>query len=455
MAILLMINLDYHKASLSFSHAKPILDTSSHNNQSRRVSYEIPVLSKTYRFEERSYTTQRSHRSHFSQDNTLQFSTTPRFDEGFLAKYNWISPVIKRKTKEERKSLNERIRKNKDMTVYVPVNKEKAMRETFRKKWEHLEITKRAHSAILKEVKQQKQEAWVDKFRRYDMRVRKDEAKQLKVAWAVLYSSLGAAWVVANLIKNRWRLHKRAEKSLTWLKGLSRAVGKIIMVLKEIRRKRSIRVLKLRFIFHLKCWLIRRRKRYLRMKVSLFEKVIAQYTFLQLMSKWKQAILKIQRIWKRCLVSSRLLNLKLLEKWNKAEIEDQKRQPESRTKKRKKTQTNRVVRATRPPEKEIIPEYVKILYIREFKKDKIKKHTLDWKFYRQGIEIFMTLNVSQWRNEDEEAQKPPAPINFYEEFTNDIINDCILKAQAEKILWKTMAETEENNIRLSRMENLL
>lgn len=59
----------------------------------------------------------------------------------------------------------------------------------------------------------------------------------IKKSWMSLVSVAGYVLVITFLIRNRRRLKFRCIKSIKWLRGVSKAIGKIIIIVRRIRMK--------------------------------------------------------------------------------------------------------------------------------------------------------------------------------------------------------------------------
>lgn len=168
---------------------------------------------------------------------SFEFGSSPRFEKLFV-------PVTKHKpTLVQVIEINKRIKKNKINCSVSPTERSTLTKMKQHKFTVRAQVTKIARNCIFTLKKEKFQDSLNEKSRKFSLRLKMNDFNKLARIWGVLTELGGISFCMKKIIQNRKRLKLRNSKRIMWIRSLCRAVGKIRILLRKIRAKRSIIVI--------------------------------------------------------------------------------------------------------------------------------------------------------------------------------------------------------------------
>lgn len=237
-------------------------------------------------------------------------STTPRFCTSVIENAeNYLGKKYKRE------NLKQDIKKI-DVAQSYKEKKLKGIRQ-FSKLKEFEEIIHKNTKIFLNNVlKEKKLERYQNKISKFEWRLRKTEIFKVQNAWSVLLVTIAMSKIVSFSILHKKYLRLKITKILSSIYWVSKGIGKFIISLRKIRLQKLIKTLSYNKIY-IQTWLSKIKKNYVQaikhVILDEFYKPLAMY---QILSKFKQSIIFIQKSIKSILqiTRSRRLALNILVK---------------------------------------------------------------------------------------------------------------------------------------------
>ena len=288
-----------------------------------------------------------------------------------------------------------------------------------------------------------------EKFRKFEMRTRKEEMKEVQKVWVAAITYAGSVLVFHHKFENRkvpptQALHIRSESALKFLTLTCLCVGVILRKRSAIRKRRALVVLR-RLSPYVAKWTIRKRKQCREEIASFFEKAMTQDVVYQLMRRWVRNLLMVQRAVKQFLTSRKLMYATLKHTWNLTEVEIHKNLAKS-----KAFQTDFAYEGLSS-----IPEVVKDYYLRGGLQQKFIAYFEEVKKYRTECERLRKLHQENSLETAAEAillgLKPedlyyevPLPPVFTVYLTKSDVKGLILEAETNRLNWDKIMQKNKN-----------
>ncbi|CAG9318086.1 unnamed protein product [Blepharisma stoltei] len=383
---------------------------------------------------------------------SFEFSRSSRFQDQANLSHD-ISQFLKQRQQLFEEKETKKIEENKDMRKYSPDQKILRAKSMSRRQRARSDIARQAKNCIYEAVKKDRQEQLAEKFKKLDMRMRKNEVFKVRLSWIAIFTMFGSANVIRVKLKRKIQLRRRAMATLKWLRQVSKCVGKIAILGRKIRRIRANRVLQFHLVNRAKRWLKKRRERNMNTIVNMIETSITSSVMLKTMFSWQQKLYAIQRGMKRFIMMKRTYYFVWLNKWNETEHEIFEKNPVRKGKRRKT-----IKEKTQKTGASSIPEEIKEIYIREYARKRVKEY--NEKYHRYVIET-QNLNeyiethlkgIGSWNSEIDKITYPSRPIapNISSELTKDLMSEMIHSAERDRMKWSQIIEAEQKKILMSK-----
>lgn len=218
----------------------------------------------------------------------VYFSATPRF-VGQTVKF--AENFLENKSKKCIGSPT--INKNKDMTPHNKVQKQKNLEVTSKiREFESL-VHKNTKIAIETMTRDVKLKNYTEKISRFEWRMRRFEIHKVKLCWGCLISLASTAFIFNLKVRLKKHTIKRINKMFMVLYLVSRALGKILRKLQNIRWRHLVKILNQRTPY-IRKWLDKRKNLFNKIIVSIIERVLFGNYMTRLMVNFKKYIYLIQ-----------------------------------------------------------------------------------------------------------------------------------------------------------------
>ncbi|CAG9320349.1 unnamed protein product [Blepharisma stoltei] len=382
---------------------------------------------------------------------SFEFSRDARFQERTNFSYD-ISHLLKHKQPSE--AISKRIEENKDLRQYEPRKKLERAKSLSQRRKTRGDIAKQTKYCILQSIKTERKDRLDEKFKKFELRMRKNEVFQVRLSWISVISLFGSATIMRYKLKKKIILRRRVMSSLKWLRQISKCVGKFVILGKKIRRLRANRILRIYMLIHVKRWLKNRRQRNLNTIINVFESSITSSVMLKTMFKWQQKLYTIQRGLKKFILIKRTLYDIWVERWNEAENEIFEKSSARKTKKKKTHKKSKKAGTTS------IPEEIKQIYIRNYIRKQVKKYNEEYQTYVAEVKALnlhietQLKKVSAWDDSELNFPDRPQPPNISLELTKELLIEMIHTAERERTKWSQLKEGEQRKITISKKNEI-
>jgi len=366
---------------------------------------------------------------------SCRFSSAPRFPSS--GQFDYI-PRHRLLTREEKDAQRRRIEANKDLQAYTEANRKDILAKRGTLNSIKMEVTKIAKSSLMESIKQRRQLAMEDKFRRFEWRRNKTEVMEIGKNWVSALLVLDLVVAIQHRYQARKELHVRSRYALLFLTVMSISVGVILRRLKKMRTRRSIQVISRLLVPAAKRWVHIRSTQYQSLIVNLVEKAMTQDVIFQLMVRWLGQLHKVQVAIRRFLARRRLMYIQAKMGWAIAEVS------------LKKNAKSRVF-ATEIFEKPSIPDKVKEHYIRAYIQKKSLAFFSDLAKYRRICEKVARqyearrcerqaeMIMRGEAGEEEEGLLLPASPVLFLGLMKDDFKVMIVEAEKNRLNWDKIA----------------
>lgn len=376
-----------------------------------------------------------------SKAPSFEFSKVPRFGE------ESVFELLSRAASRQKTRRKGQIDINKILSFESPNAKRKKAEELMKKKKIKLEIVKLTRDNILRNKKVMTEETIREKHKKSEYIKRKKEIKNIKITWIVMNCAVGVAFVIKKFIKNRKVLRNRVSKLYKVLQQVVRCVGRIRIILKDNRRKKALKLLKVFLIPYTTRWLRNKKKKYRKSVVWLIEKALSRSMLFKSIASWRESIIHVQRSLKFCIYIKKLLYAKLISLWNNAEsLFFHKKNFQNLQKKGKKKQ---------PKNLSTIPTEIKLHYLSLLMKSKVLPYIQAMQSYKA---IFLSIREENQQKEFEilsKIEKPlpyppkPSPLKLLKSTTEQEILDLIHVAEQERSKWPSIITISRHKLQSS------
>jgi len=190
--------------------------------------------SKTPEFKHVCTLNDSSLRVHHPTGPSFEFSSTPRFEKLFV-------PLTKRKlSKDQVLEINKRIKKNKIFSSVPPVERQKMGLFVANRVKVRTQVTKMTRTCLDSLRKERIETDISEKNKRFRFRLMSKDISVITRTWGALMVGCGVIFCIKSLVANRGRLKKRNYQRILWIRSLFRAVGRLRIILRGIRTRKSL-----------------------------------------------------------------------------------------------------------------------------------------------------------------------------------------------------------------------
>ena len=372
----------------------------------------------------------------------FQFSTADRFKQTPEEKWKYVLTRRRNLSEEQKSAIKQRIDQNKDLSKYSHQNKINHIQEKRRKREIRSQINRETRKKILEYIKEQKELKYAEKMKKHHYRSLKDNFSKVAKGWLSLYMVSGCAQNIKVAIKRKKELKARTSKSIRWLFWASRAVGRMVIISKQVKRNRAIRAIKPWLKRYALKWLEGKKDYLLDKVLGCIENSMTAKIGLKLMVTWRQKITFIQRQLRQALVSKSLLYEILINRWSAVEAEMVQSRPQSKQKRKKRNSTS-PVRLSNPE----TPKEVKKLYLREEIRKEVKKYHSEMNKYNKECEKIENQLFKEGHISENSIAKyfplRPTPPKVLSLVDTDRIKVLVSEAGKERHRWRQLLQTQE------------
>lgn len=127
--------------------------------------------------------------SNHSPGPSFEFSRGSRFGESSNQSYD-LAQILRHRhqSSETKEAIAKKIEENKDMSKYSQDKRIERVKSLSRRQQIRSDIARQAKESILISNKKEKQDQLEEKFKKYDLRMRKNEVFRVRLSWVAILS---------------------------------------------------------------------------------------------------------------------------------------------------------------------------------------------------------------------------------------------------------------------------
>jgi hypothetical protein len=180
------------------------------------------------------------------------FSKIARFDSNIFDKFKRsfyldLSPLFQSNISKSRDALKEKLKSNKNMKPFSPVEKLIRLRKSSMNYKTHRESIKEKKVSIFNQQKEEKAKKLLEKFRRFEIRYNKSvsytkDSISAKRAWLVLLSGISFSFISQQTISLKKMMKVTIANRIRWLCVMCKCLARFKGLLVKVRRIKSLQV---------------------------------------------------------------------------------------------------------------------------------------------------------------------------------------------------------------------
>jgi hypothetical protein len=265
--------------------------------------------------------------------------------------------------------VKSRLKSNRNLSLYKPQAKLEKLQRRAKLMAIREQITKDVKEALDTHELEHRLHKIHMKENKLELRLRKHEVKEISRVWYSFIVVTGLAFSSYKIALNRKHLHIRSSKVLKFLLVMAITVGKLRLRLRRFRAKGALVKLQPMRRYATR-WVVRRKTSFAHLITDNLEHSLTRNMLTRLMFDWRSRLLRLQRGMLYCLLCKRVLYKMLVKQWEAL--------PKAR--------------------KEPVPAAIKVIFIRQAMKDRLKVHN-------QQVAMWSTALIAHQKSQ----AAPPKP----------------------------------------------